>query len=137
MKKKKTKKKFNKKKKKKKEKKRNSIATTRFLKILEKNSNFEKLLLNFKTSFYFDDICKTLALFWSKCDFWKLFFRFCVCARILMSIALEKYMNIESFLIKKNLSRNHFKNFSIIDHYLLIDVDRRNSNAQNIVIFFK
>ena len=50
-------------KKKKKKKERNSLATTRFLQIFERNSKFEKIFLNFDASFYCDIICKIFALF--------------------------------------------------------------------------
>ena len=49
--------------KKRKKKKENSLATTRFLQIFERNSKFEKMFLNFDTSLYCDIVCKTLALF--------------------------------------------------------------------------
>ena len=90
-----------------------------------------------KRRFILTIFVKHLHYFDQNTIFENYFFRFCVYARILMSIVLEKYINIESSLIKKNFSRNQFRDFSIIDHCLLIDVDRRNSNAQNIINFFK
>ena len=64
-------------------------------------------------------------------------FRICVYTRILIWITLEKYINIENFLIKIFFSKNIFENFSTIDHYLLIDVNRRFTIEQNIINFFK
>ena len=46
-----------------KKRKKNSLATTRFLQIFERNSKFEKMFLNFDTSFYCDVVCKIFALF--------------------------------------------------------------------------
>ena len=46
-----------------KKRKKNSLATTRFLQIFERNSKFEKMFLNFDASFYCDIVCKTFALF--------------------------------------------------------------------------
>ena len=46
-----------------KKRKKNSLATTRFLQIFERNSKFEKIFSNFDTFFYCDIICKTLAFF--------------------------------------------------------------------------
>ena len=63
-------------KKKKKKKERNSLATTRFLQIFERNSKFEKIFLNFDTLFYFDVVCKTLYYFDQNAIFENYFFAF-------------------------------------------------------------
>ena len=39
--------------------------------------------------------------------------------------------------MRKILLKIYLRNFLTIDYYLLIDVDRRNSNEQNIVNLFK
>ena len=44
-------------------------------------------------------------------------------------------MNIKNFLINFFFQKIYLRNFSTIDYYLLINVNRQNSNEQNIVTF--
>ena len=110
-------------------------STTRFLQIFERNSKFESMFLNFDSSFNHEFVCKIFALFWSKCEI--NFSHLRMCTILSFKIIRRIYEILRVLWWKKIFSMIYLRKLATIDHCLLFDVDRQNSNEQSIIDFFK